>query len=606
MMTQEKKSVLSTPSIAPGKLLLLAAWFALATGLGEISIRAVQKFFLHQRIYVSPQVVWMAPLADLVLFLLSGSILLLVARFWPRATSPKIVVFIFALLGFSGPLLWFPKLHILAALLLAIGLSVQTARLLEKHISTFYLFSRYTLGGMLAVVMALAVGINEWQVLIERNALAKLPPAPPGTPNVLLIVLDTVRASSLSLYGYNRPTTPSLEKLAKTGVVFEKAFATSSWTLPSHASLFTARYPHEVSADWLKPLDATYPVLAEVFQTYGYVTAGFVANLLYGTYETGLARGFIHYEDYPISPEMVIKSSWLARIFVDKLKLIKGDTDKLVYKWAEEINEDFLSWLSCHNSRPFFVFLNYMDAHAPYLPPKPFDTLFGPKRPRPDKSVRRTWSPQEIQVERDAYEGCIAYLDHQLGLLFDELQKRGILENTLIVITSDHGEQFGEHGLFDHGNSLYRPSLQVPLFISFPGRVPAGRRVHEAVTLRDIPATILDLVKPEASSRFPGHSLARYWKGTDNSHSSSSALLSEISKCINMPAWLPACKGDMKSLVTDGMHYIRNGDGREELYDLENDPAEEQDLANSEEGRQRLEEFRRSLETILRSDRFQR
>jgi arylsulfatase A-like enzyme len=606
MMTQEKKSIPSTTSIAPGKLLLFAAWFALATGLGEISIRAVQKFFFRQWIYVSSQIVWMAPLADLVLFLLAGFILLLVARFWPGVASSKIVVFIFAFLSFSGPLLWFPQLHILAALLLAIGLSVQTTRFIEKHISLFYILARYTLGGMLVLITGLTVGINQWQTLIERNALAKLPPAPPGAPNVLLIVLDTVRAQNLSLYGYNRPTTPYLEQLAKTGVVFERALATSSWTLPSHASLFTARYPHEVSADWLKPLDTTYPVLAEVFQTYGYVTAGFVANLLYGTYETGLARGFIHYEDYPISLGMIMKSSWLARIFVDKLKSIKGNTDELVHKRATEVNEDFLSWLSHNTSRPFFVFLNYMDAHAPYISPKPFDTLFGPKRTRPDKSVRRTWSPQQIQMELDAYDGCIAYLDHQLSLLFHELQKRGVLKNTLVIITSDHGEQFGEHSLFDHGNSLYRVSLQVPLLISFPGRVPAGKRIQEAVTLRDIPATILDLVKLEVEPRLPGNSLARYWNGTYTSHSSPSALLSEISKCINLPAWLPVCKGDMKSLVANGMHYIKNGDGREELYDFENDPAEERDLANSKEGRQKLEEFRRSLESILRPDRFQR
>src|SRR5262249_3466064 len=142
--------------------------------------------------------------------------------------------------------------------------------------------------------------------------------------------------------------------------------------------------------------------------------------------------------------------------------------------------------------KPFFAFLNYFDAHGPYLPPPPFNRKFGDGGPQPDLMVRRTWSPQEIQRSIDAYDGALSYLDEQLGILLDKLKNQHLLENTLIVVTSDHGEQFGEHGLFDHANSLYRPLLHVPLVISYPPRVPASIRISHPVTLVNLPSTILD------------------------------------------------------------------------------------------------------------------
>jgi arylsulfatase A-like enzyme len=604
--TCEKRGTLSAVPEEPARLLLMAAWFGLSTGLGEVSLRAVQWFILNQRTFVSPHVVWMAPLADLLFFAISGLILFLIARRWPALVSLRIAVFIFAFLAFLGPLLWYPRLHVFAALLLAAGLSVQTARL-ATHINGFNTFVRRSIGWMIALVVGLAVGVSGWQVFVENRALAKLPPASPSAPNVLLIVLDTVRAQNLSLYGYPRSTTPQLERLAKIGVVFERALSTSPWTLPSHASMFTGRYPHEVSADYLTPLDAACPTMAEVLSAHGYVTAGFVANFLYCSYETGLNRGFVHYEDYPISIAMILKSSWIVRIIAERTRRDIGEADKLLRKSAAELNGDFLLWLSKKDRRPFFAFLNYMDAHGPYIAPEPFDVMFGPKRARPDPALRREWSPQEIQLEVDAYDSSIAYLDHQLGLLSDELQRRGLLENTLVIITSDHGEQFGEHGLFGHGNSLYRPLLHVPLLISFPLHVPESMRVREPVTLLNLPATVMDLIEPSSKSKFRGNSLARYWEEARRHSSPEIPLLSEVSKGINLEPWQPVTKGDMKSLVIHGMHYIKNGDGkngdgREELYDFEKDENEEQDLAASEQGRRALGQFRLLLDTMLTYD----
>jgi arylsulfatase A-like enzyme len=200
--------------------------------------------------------------------------------------------------------------------------------------------------------------------------------------------------------------------------------------------------------------------------------------------------------------------------------------------------------------------------------------------------------------DRNAYDASIASQDAALGELFAELERRGILENTIVVITSDHGEQLGEHGLFAHGNSLYMQNLHVPLVVVAPGRgVPAGRRVEAPVTLRSLAATVLDLAgAPDA--RIPGASMAVTWRdGT----APADQVLAEVSKGINSPRHVPVTRGDMKSLLADGHHYIRNfGDGREELYDLGADPGEENDLAREPRARERLVRSRDAVERIAR------
>ena len=595
--------------VQAAELLLFAVWFGLFTGLGQVALRAALVFlrdhmsFFSPRtawVFFRPDLLWMAPLADVVLFVSLVLILLLTARRWPRLASPHVATAMFIFLTSSVVLLMNGRLHIVAVLLLAAGLAAQIARMVAARTYMLRAVIRRTTGWMIALVIVLTISSHTWQILGERSALGKLPPPSSDVPNVLLIVLDTVRAKSLSLYNYARPTTPQLERLATTGVTFERALATAPWTLPSHATMFTGRFPHELSADWFIPLDSTYPTLAEVFSEHGYVTAAFVANLIYAKRETGLARGFVHYEDFPTSIWMAVESSWITlsmrRLL---LKITASSWDPTYRKNAAQVNESFLRWLSSNNQRPFFGFLNYFDAHLPYLPPEPFDAKFGPERARLYWSSPEGWSPQEVQAALDAYEGSIAYLDHHLGMLIDELQKRSLLENTLIIITSDHGELIGEHGLFEHANSLYRPLLHVPLLISFPARMPQGIRVREPVVLRDLPVTVAELVKFSGEPRFPGHSLARYWDYARNPDTPTTPVLSEVRKAIRGKKKWPASRGDMKSLVVDGMHYIKHSDGREELYDFENDVNEERDLATSEEGRRVLGQFRLVLDKVL-------
>jgi arylsulfatase A-like enzyme len=579
------------------RLLLFGLWFSLVAALAELALLGAKKFLLHRFIFLGVNAVWMTPAADVVIFAVPALALYVVSSRSRRFNLERIGIGVFAFLTSLSVLLLYYPLHALAKLALAAGLAVQTARVVSAHREAFHLLVRRSIGWMAGAWLAAAVFAYAWPRATELVTLRRLPPAPPQAPNVLLITLDTVRARSLSLYGYARRTTPFLETLASKSVVFDRAFSTAPWTLPSHGSLFTGRYPDQLSVDWARPLDATHPTLAERFSARGYATAGFVANPQYAGYETGLNRGFSHFEDYMASPGELLRSAAISREVVQNAAL----RQKIRYyefpgrKTAEDVNREFLNWVGRHDERPFFAFLNYIDAHDPYLPPAPFDTMFGPHRPRPNAWLKWgwQWTPEQIQTERDAYDGAIAYLDHRLSALFAELERRGLLQNTLVVVTADHGEEFGVHGLMKHGYSLYVQALHVPLLISFPGRVPAGRRVDEPVTLRDVPATIIDLSRLDDARAFPGTTLSRYWTG--NVAAGRENVLSKVTRASNNPGWYPVSKGDLSSVVFGSHHYIRNGDLTEELYDIENDPRELQNLARCHPDCTVLEQFRTAM-----------
>ena len=594
-----------------GFLMRSAAWCGLLVGMIEVSILAVQRFYLHQPTNLSPHFVWMTPLANLLLFVIAGLTLVPVARFWPRLASPRIAIFVFALLGFLNLLLMYERLQHYAALLLAAGLAFQTARIITAHPTGFHRLVARSLVWLLVLIPCLAALVYGSLFVRERRALAGLPEATTGAPNVLVITLDAVRAHNLSVYGYGRETSPQLKRMAERGVVFDRALSTAPWTLPSHASMFTGRYAHELSTGYTTPLDGTYPTLAEFLRARGYATAGFVANYRYCGYESGLQRGFIHYKDYPVSWGEIVSSSRLTRMIGDNFRLrrlIRND-EHLNRKSAAQINDEVLDWLSTKRKGPFFVFLNYFDAHGPYLPPSPFDTKFGPGRALGKYSALHHWlydpavahqtvSKETIQEEVNAYDGVLAYLDEQLGFLFDELKKRDLMDNTLVIITADHGEEFGEHGLFDHGYSLYFNSLHVPLLIVFPGHIPAGVRAQTPVSLRDLSATVVDLLDYGQGSPFPGRSLARYWDTASKQESpEAEPLLSEVDRTSGQPAWFPTSRGDMKAVAFQHMRLIKNGDGVQEYYDFYQDPWEKQNLAESEVNR----EARQQLELLLKN-----
>jgi arylsulfatase A-like enzyme len=296
-------------------------------------------------------------------------------------------------------------------------------------------------------------------------------------------------------------------------------------------------------------------------------------------------------------------------------------------KTAATMNQDALDWLAQRPSgRPFFLFLNYYDAHAPFVPPEEASKRFGLcALPRSEQvnmlrrardlnqekesatiaaEERARIQRQAIDILVDGYDSSIAYLDDQIGRLFDELRRRGLLENTLVIVTSDHGEHLQERGFTGHGLSLYRRELHVPLLVFPPRALPDRRVVAEPVSLRELPATVVDLIGLTDGSEpaFPGRSLARFFQpGTHDADSLIEPVLSEVEHQTTIPPlpWVPASLGSVKALTTAKEVYIRNSDGREELYDRLNDSFEAKNLITSDQKTDSLKRHREVLDRLL-------
>jgi len=569
---------------------LLGLWCGLLTG----TIALIVQFGLLGIAHLtspSPlglEVGWLnAPLIDGAFFGGVGFMLYFAASRLRWLVSFRTVAFTLCFLVFVSLLFLIPGIAEYSVVLLAGGAAFQASRAMTTHQAALARVCRLTLPWLLVM----AIGSATWNVggpwVAEVTGRRALPAASTQAPNVLLIVLDTVRAQSLSAYGYEEPTTPWLERFAKNAVLFEHALSTSPWTLPAHGTLFTGRMPRELSTDWESALDGAYPTLAELFAARGYVTGGFVANYDYASTRTGLDRGFLRYDDHTglkgvfghTYDSRTRTSSSFGRIGTARMRRI---LDAWSRKDAPYLNREFLNWLAHHDERPAFAFLNYYDAHSPYSYPDSYDAKFRSKR---------TGARGEDRL--DAYEASIAFLDDQLRDLFQQLDRPDALRNTVVIITSDHGEQFGEHGVARHGNSLYRQVLEVPLLVAFPGVVPAGERVGEAVSLRDVAATVLDLAGIDSAEKMPGQSLRRYWADRAvERREPLEPIFSEVSAAIRQPQWLNS-NGPMVSVVENGLHYIKNfGRNKEEMYDFLNDPAETRNVIDAPRGQSRLPHFR--------------
>jgi arylsulfatase A-like enzyme len=554
---------------------MTAVWFGLIGGSVQAILAATERYGLRHYTHLSKDVVWAAPISAALVLLPAGVFLhLLLGR--REHLEGQTATAISAAISSLGVLYYWQGVHPLARFVLAAGIGIGIGRFVVVRRDTFVRVVRRTTLPLLGLVIALSVILNAAYAIRERYTIAGLPAAPPRAPNVLLLVLDAVRARDLSLYGYERETTPALSRWAARGVVFERATSAAPWTLPSHSSMFTGRAPHELSADWRTPLDDRYPTLAEVLERRGYLTGGFAGNLAYASSESGLDRGFAHYEGYLLTPGNILAS---GRVFsqVANSKTLRDALDwhdLIERKPADGIRERLVAWLDAHPGRPWFVFANFYDAHDPYLPPAPYDTAFtGRKIPSSERNFAlanpEPLTPAQAKTERDAYDQALRWLDSQVGMLLDTLDQRGVLANTIVIVTADHGEEFGEHGLISHGSSLYLQSLRVPLLMIHGGQIPAALRVGSIVSLRDLPATILDLAGAPAA--LPGRSLRAAW--TPDSAGLPASLMAEVRYAPRIPAWMPVARGDMVTLVTNHRQLIRDGEGRFELLDLDRDPA---------------------------------
>jgi len=604
------------PPLPPRRVLVIACCLGLVTGLGEASVLAIEQIapeLMGRSLSYSQHWLWMQPLADLSLFALAGMVFVLAGGVFSRARSTRSVVWTFVFLGASSILLGVARLHDWAALVLAAGLALVSARRVAGRSNAFYGGIRRVLPWAIALSALVGMGVYAWRAVPEWLAA-------PGehrrnSPNVLIIVLDTVRAQSLELYGNERPTMPHLNEFSRRAVVFDRALSTAPWTLPSHASMFTGRSPRELFPASETPLtgvvalDSPHPLLAEILGSLGYETVGIVANTGYCSRAHGLSRGFSHYEDYPVSLGWFLASTSVGSLLSSELLRALGSDFPSVRKSAADVNHSFLAWLEHRSDAPFFAFLNYYDAHKPYVVPKPFEVRYGnnDRRHLNPGGVIDDASSERCAELRDGYDSCLLYLDHHLGLLLDELQEQGVLDNTVTIITSDHGEQFGEHGLFAHSNTVYRQALQVPLLVSFPEHVPAGLRIDAPVSLRDLPASIFDLADLPVPPNIPGSSLAYHWdRDASATGFDPSPILSEVLVGARKPprylSWFPGYDAGLLSLVAKGFHYIRyrqDDEVCEELYDFNGDPLDERDLAGTDEGAELLDGLRQALDAVL-------
>lgn len=599
--------------------------------------------FLERRLgdpdlWVNWHAPWMAPWSLAGLFAFAAIVLELFAHVAPRTASFTRPFVLFALGAWSA-LSRIPGLSPWAVTLLAAGLAIRCGPVVWS------LLARPPGRTRTAVIMQLALGfgfvaacgirfafaqgmpsltlrVGEFSSLALRGGAGRHSSVDGASAigprtNVLLVVLDTVRADHLSLYGYERRTSPNLESLARRGVRFDRARATTPFTLGTHASLFTGHWMSETSARTNAALDGALPTIAERLRDRGYATGGFVGNIFYGSAHYGLDRGFLHYEDVPgnitrkVTPRELVRSSNLGASILTwserKLHILQPMQRQQFN--AREVNRAALAWLDETQStgRPFFLFLNYFDAHSPYrLPPdapQPFSRVSAESLERRLKeldssNVDHIREREEVgRLIADSYDDGIAWIDRQLGQLLAELERRGALENTLIIVTADHGEMLGEGGLIGHGQTLRPGVVHVPLVVvgAKGMNVPPETSVATPASLRDVPATILDLLGDRGANRFPGRSLCRFWNESGNG---GDVVLSEVEHMPWQPhtPWMPAAFGPMWALTAGRFTYHRQDHETlgsvESLFDTIADPGEMNDLAGRPENIETLADFR--------------
>jgi arylsulfatase A-like enzyme len=389
-------------------------------------------------------------------------------------------------------------------------------------------------------------------LLLFGALLSACTPALPEGPNLVLVTLDTTRFDHTSLGSYERDTTPRLRALAAEGASFELAYAPTATTGPTHATLFTSLLPpeHGVIKNGVA-LDGDLVTLADHLSAEGWRTAAFVSSYVMSE-RWGWSQGFGHFDDvFDPAGATKRKKSWEGHTVDGGFDRRASVTTTRARAWLERQRD----------GRPFFLFVHYYDPHAPYLPPVGFSGRFPSEEPTP------------LDLSISAYDEEIAYTDDQLGSLLDALDEFGLAENTLVVVTADHGEGLLDHGHMGHGVHLYDEQVRVPLLVRLPGVIAPGIRPDAPVEMLDVAPTLAELLGVPVPVEFTGRNLAPVLRGEGS--------LDPLHP-VRLFRRHYAPKADRKSpsgvqygvRVGDWKYIERPAEGRPELYNLRSDPGE--------------------------------
>jgi arylsulfatase A-like enzyme len=415
-------------------------------------------------------------------------------------------------------------------------------------------------------------------------------------PNVLFIVLDTVRADRLSCYGYEKMTTPNIDRIAREGVLFSNAFSASPWTLPSHASMFTGLYPSQHQADWDHlHLDEGFPTLAEHLRDDGYETVALSENPFVGR-TFGLGRGFGEFHETwrrPLVVRAITKSA--TQLFHCRQRLEYADRSVgLFERWLTNNN---------HRGKPFFAFLNLMAAHLPRYPRPAFgsgdwtkETLarIEPVNLIPERYYLPKYklNQRELAIMAEIYDSEVLYLDSQIGKLISFLERTGILDETIVILTSDHGENFGEHGLIEHQFCLYDTLLRVPLILRYPEMLKPeriGKRVSTVALFKTITAMVgtaggkgFEDSKMGALGQLQGQEyvIAEFGNGVQ--------VLRNVVGAEGVGVDFSRFDKSLKCVIEGDYKFIWSSNGEHELYRIAEDHTEVENIIEKEKDRARV------------------
>jgi arylsulfatase len=544
--------------------------------LGVLSLLALQLIFMQLTAYFKKQI-------------LSTIIAL--------AVSVEFCINIIRYFGADG--YWLKSLTFAPVVLVAIGISLFVFISIYYGVGSKIIAKKYCVIVLLFLLASVAA-LNRGKATAEPDNDSQMPATEKS--NVILIIMDTTRVDHLSCYGYERKTTPHIDEFAKESVLYARAYSTASWTLPSAASILTGLYPGAHGVHRTEKSDIIFPAnklsednitLAEILAQSGYETAGIISAVFLGR-EYGLHQGFNYFDD-TVNAYLVALSAFRPLSFLNLFIPIvdylcaNGLYDSRI---ADQINTSAFSWLDQKKKKaPFFLLIHYFDPHDPYLP----EELGISKNAIPEqirkKHANRTVNytdlessiiysvqrgkkpllPEEKALLVDNYDREINLLDKKIGQLLNKLKEKNIFDNSLIIITADHGEAFGEHDLMLHGVMLYEDNIHVPLLIKYPFAEKRKKIVNEPVSLTGLVPTILSYAKipvPKTIQGSPFYDLA------------SQKIIAQNFKD---PSWgrseeFKRFDQNLISLIEGDFKIIKSMGGSNQLYNIKTDPQEQNNL----------------------------